>query len=278
MDYITKIENLINALLTRCGMFLVNLIPLRLRTFFAKTENVKAWFKSLPKIIITWSIATLKSTKENLFSYNYKAKLVQTLNAGLARYKTEKPEKIGQFKIFILTPFILVSEWLKGLSVSQSMMLLSFTGASFLAMIGMIFSGQRMLEKQLIGRTPASSAPLEVEYERPGYYKKQTRHLEITNIRLPVYVADINEVRSVDIDIVATMSTRESRMFLEKREFQLRDHLVLNVEPSVASFALVEEGKQIMREKITMEIKEFLKLSKVDGDVLELEITYILAN
>jgi len=67
-------------------------------------------------------------------------------------------------------------------------------------------------------------------------------------------------------------------MQLEKLEFQLRDHLILNVEPMLASFPLEEEGKQILREKLTMEINDFLSERKIVGEVKEIKLIYILAN
>jgi hypothetical protein len=67
-------------------------------------------------------------------------------------------------------------------------------------------------------------------------------------------------------------------MQLEKLEFQLRDHLILNIEPMISSFPLEEEGKGILREKLIMEINDFMKAQGLEGQVKDLKITYILAN
>ena len=74
------------------------------------------------------------------------------------------------------------------------------------------------------------------------------------------------------------MSNRLSRMKLEKLEFQLRDHLVLNIEPMIAAFPLEDEGKEIIREKLTMEIHDFMKTHNIEGEVKDLKLVYILAN
>jgi hypothetical protein len=174
-------------------------------------------------------------------------------------------------------PFLVVAQWVQGLSPAQALLLLGFSGASILSVIGIGFSGHKLAKNHLDdGRAPASVD--EILYERPGYYKKQTRHFEVSNFRLPVYVAQVNEVRSVDIDFTATMSNRNAKMYLEKREFQLRDHLINNIEPSVSSFPLEEEGKEIIRKKVWMEINDYLKENKIEGEVTELKITYVLAN
>jgi flagellar basal body-associated protein FliL len=88
----------------------------------------------------------------------------------------------------------------------------------------------------------------------------------------------LNEIRSIDIDFSATMSSRMSRMKLAKMEFELRDHLILNVEPMVASFPLEEEGKEILRKKLTLEINDFMIANKIEGEVQEIKLIYILGN
>jgi hypothetical protein len=58
----------------------------------------------------------------------------------------------------------------------------------------------------------------------------------------------------------------------------MRDHLILEMEPSVASFPLTEEGKEIIRQKLSTEIDVFLESHKITGHVEEIKVVYILAN
>jgi flagellar basal body-associated protein FliL len=278
MNFIIKIENAINLFLNKLGGLILKSIPGPFKKIFSKLAAILAWtlknFKSLPLLTKNFLISLIAKTKSLVLSLEFKTALIESYKNAMNRYKETSSESKGKMKTLLLTPFLIIGQWLQGLSASQSMVLLSFSCASILAVIGIGFSGHKLLNT---GRSPASISE-EVAYERPDYYKKQTKHLEITNLRLPVYVAQINEIRSVDIDFIATMTNRNARMFLEKHELQLRDHLILQLEPSIASFPLKEEGKEIIRRKILNEVNDFLKQREIEGEVVELKITYVLAN
>ncbi|MCM2350899.1 MAG: hypothetical protein NDI69_12825 [Bacteriovoracaceae bacterium] len=280
MDLLVKIENAINFLLIKLTELMLKAMPKSVRTFFRNVNH--CWvqflvhFKSLPELAKKWLLLFIQKTKSYIASVSFKEALKETYQTAITQYKTRKASQVGKLKTFFLTPFLIMGQWLQGLSASQSMLLLTFSAASFLAVVGIGFSSKKMLNTGEAQRAPASAE--EILYERPDYYKKSSRHLEITNLRLPVYIPEVNEIRSVDIDFTATLSNRYSRAYLEKHEFHLRDHLILQIEPSVASFPLLEEGKQIIRHKLLMEINDFLKMNKIDGEVTDLKITYILAN
>lgn len=275
MDFLVKLENFLNALILKLGAKLLNLVPVKVRDFFshlvAHWKAIVVRLKALPKNII----ASLPGLKASVLSFDYKEKILDPLKTGLARYNAGKKEKAGQLKVILLAPFLLMGQWLQGLSSAQALLLIFFSGASFLSGISIISSGSRLLQDSGPARTPASE---EVSYDRPEYYKKDTKHVTLTNLRLPIYVPEVNELRSVDIDFTATMTTRESKQFLEKHEFQLRDHLILEIEPSVASFPLTEEGKEIIRSKLQSELDGFLRERKVNGVVEDMKVVYILAN
>lgn len=281
MKLLEKIEILLNALLLKLGELLWKLVPGFVRVKFqwagVQWEKLKLFLKSLPSLLKVKVVALVTRLKALAADFNIKAALQESYQKALIRYKeSASAEKTGKLKTIFMAPFLVVGQWLHGLSVGQSMLLLTFSAGSFLAVLGIFFSGQRLAGGQAL-RAPASVEE-EVLYERPGYYKKQTRHFSVTNLRLPVYVAQVNEIRSVDVDFTATLSNRYSRMFLEKNEFQLRDHLILQLEPSIAAFPLEEEGKIIIRKKLLSEINDFLQLNEVQGEVTELKITYVLAN
>lgn len=278
MEFLNKIEAFINKMLIKLGEliwnFVLKMIPAPIKDFI---KNFKARIKSLPAVLKNLLIKIVKNAKTNLLSFNYKAALQETYQKALTQYKeTSAKHGSGVKKIFLI-PFLMVSQWLQGLTAVQTLLLLTCTGASFLAIVGIGFSGHRMVKGQGNDRFPAS-VEVEVEYERPVYYKKETKHFEVTNFRLPVYIPQVNEVKSVDIDFIATLSNRAAKQFLEKHEFQLRDFLILQIEPSVASFPLEEEGKEIIRRKLLTEINDYLRNHEVEGEVVEMKITYTLAN
>jgi flagellar basal body-associated protein FliL len=275
MDFLYKLENFLNALILKLGSKLLSFVPVKIRVFF-ETFSVRwglfiNFLKKLPALIKD-KLPGLKS-----WALNYKLTVVEPLKEALTKYNSGRKEKAGQLKVVFLAPFLIIGQWLKGLSPLQSLVLLCLTGASILSTISIISSSSRLIHGHESGRSPAS-AEEEAIYERPAYYKKDTKHLTITNLRLPVYISQVNELRSVDIDFTATMTTRESKQFLEKKEFQLRDHLILEIEPSVASFPLTEEGKEIIKHKIRTELDQFLKDHKIPGYCEDMKVVYILAN
>ncbi len=275
MDFLYKLENFLNALILRIGEKLLSFVPVKIRVFFETFDQRWASFilfmKALPALLKS-KVPGLKSYAKN---FDYKDKILAPLKEGLTKYNAGQKEKAGQLKVIFLAPFIIMGQWLKGLNPLQSLILLFFTGASVLSGISIISSSSRLVQGDEAGRTPASE---EVSYDRPDYYKKDTKHVTFSNLRLPVYIPEVNQLRSVDIDFTATMTTRESKIFLEKMEFQVRDHLILEIEPSVASFPLTEEGKEIIRQKLSAELEAFLKIHKIAGNVEDLKVIYILAN
>lgn len=282
MGLIEKIENLINTLLIKLSELMYKFVPAPIKRVI---EKIQSWFaflntqiKLIPSYAKTFILFLIAKTKSTLASIDFKAIFVESYKNAIVQYKEKSSGKTSKLKTLVLTPFLVVGQWLQGLNTAQSMLLLAFTSASILAAIGIGFSGNRLANHHMESNRAPASIEEEIPYERPAYYKKQTRHFEITSLRLPVYVAQVNEIRSVDIDFTATTSNRNARMFLEKKEFQLRDHLILQIEPSVATFPLEEEGKEIIRRKLLVEINDFLKLHNIEGEITELKITYVLAN
>lgn len=283
MGLIEKIENFINLLLMKLAELIYKLLPTPVKKFHEKIlvrkQHATEFLKRSPLLLKTLLLTLITKAKAKAVEYNIKAILGETLQKAQAQYKEKSNGSLGKVKSLLLTPVFLFSQWLKGLSTMQSLLLMTFTGLSVLAVIGIGFSGQKLAKNHFdTGRVPASAPEEDVAYERPEYYKKQTRFYEVTNLRLPVYVADVNELKSVDVDFTATLSNRSSKQYLEKNEFRLRDHLILQIEPSVASFPLTDEGREIIRRKILLEMNDFLATNEIQGEVTELKVTYVLAN
>lgn len=286
MNFLSKLENIINHFIFRLTEMMVKHIkkvtPARIQNFWSRFLNFieifKAKLKALPRQTLSFTIEKVKWIKSLLLTFDFRSKLKQTFQTALAQYKEKRPKSISKLRTALLAPFLILGQWLQGLSAAQSMLLLTFSAASFLAGINIIFSGQRLMSQNTTQtRTPASIEE-ELKYDRPGYYKRQERHLEVTNMRLPVYIAKINEVKSVDIDFTVTLTNRNSKRFLSKHEFELRDHIILNMEPLIATFPLEDEGKEVLRQKIWKEIDIFMEENKIEGSVEDLKLTYILAN
>lgn len=287
MEFLNKIEELINKLIYKLIEHVIAFLHKHLpKKIFDLLEKWRAFkiiakekIKAFPALAKVWLIKKIGALKELFTSLDLKSKFKASADAAMIKFNEHKGTKKGMFVTFskiLLAPFYLFSQWVRGLSVPQTMLLMVFTGASFLSVIGFIFSGQRLVSHYENSRKPASAE--EINYDRPDYYKQDLRHVTVTNFRIPVYVADVNEIRSVDIDIVARISNRNARNFLDKNEFQVRDHIISHTEPSISSFPLEEEGKKIIKEKILYELNDFLKQHGQEGYVEDLKITYILAN
>jgi flagellar basal body-associated protein FliL len=281
MNFLEKIENALNLLLIKLGELMLKSIPGPLKIFYNKLSDHLVWLctnaKKFPGLTLKFILAFVSNSKTTALSFNFKAALQEAYKKAIQQAKASCPG-LGKLGTLFLTPFLMMAQWLKGLSPAQSLVLILFTISSLLSVIGIGYSGQKLVNHQLDKYRSPASVEDEVKYDRPEYYKKQTRHFDVTNLRLPVYVAKVNELRSIDIDFTATLTNRQSRAFLEKHEFHLRDHLILQIEPSIATFPLEEEGKEIIRRKVLDEINAFLKLNEIDGQVIELKITYVLAN
>ncbi len=281
MGILEKLETLINGLIFRLIELASARVPQPIRNLVAKIVLIKNKLRdavrSFPGTLKTLMLGLLVRIRALLAELNLKAVLQETYAKAKANYLERSSAPTSKLKRLFLFPALMIGQWLQGLSTGQALLLVCFSFASVFAVIGIGFSGQKLLGDKSKGRAPANTED-EVTYERPVYYKKETRHVEVTNFRLPVHFADVNEVRSVDIDFTATVSNRYARNFLEKHEFQLRDHLVLHVEPSVATFPLEDEGKEIIRRKLLSEVNDFLKLRGIEGELEELKITYVLAN
>lgn len=260
----------------------IPLVPLKIRNQWERSLHILKVFqvnlKAFPKKLLTFAIAKFFSVKKLVQSIDIRDQLAETYKTARVQYEKKRPKSVSKLKKCFLAPFLLLGQWLQGLSTGQATLLLAFSAASFLAGVNMIFSGQRIANHHSPNERVPASIKEDLSYDRPVYYKEQERHLEITSLRLPVYIPDINEVKSVNIDFIMITSNRFSKIFLSKFEFQLRDHLILNMEPLIATFPLEDEGKEVLRYKLILEIDIFLKKHEIEGHLDDLRLTYILAN
>src|SRR5690349_9353580 len=122
MEFLNKIENFINQMLIKLGELIVRtilrLIPQKVKIFWAKfvafLKFCVANIKRLPSIVLTWLKNFLLQTKNDLLSFDYKGKFKEAYNSAMAEYKKRYPNGGGSsFKKLMLTPFLIMSEWLR---------------------------------------------------------------------------------------------------------------------------------------------------------------------
>ncbi|MFA5582946.1 MAG: hypothetical protein WDA09_01925 [Bacteriovoracaceae bacterium] len=279
MKLLSRIEERVNEWLWGVIYFLDALIPLpfkhSLRFLKRKIRHGFIRCKMSP-----WFFLKKKNqAQEWLKSVIAEIQFKETLTVVENKLKNEQNFKNLYIKLrrFLTIVAHLIKRPFRGLSPQQGLVLIVLTASSLMAGLSIFFQSQRIyLEETKHLRTPASVEVL--EFDRPAYYKEELRHVQIFGVRVPVYYPQVNELQTVTIDFNITLSNRIGRVFIEKREFPLRDHLIQNLEPTLAQYSLNEEGKAIIKEKIAQEVQDFLDHHQIESEVKDVTLLYILAN
>lgn len=124
-------------------------------------------------------------------------------------------------------------------------------------------------------RKPAS---IQVYDEKPPYHFFQQQTVKIQNIKVPLQATRVGKMDSLTIDFSVRTSTRFASYFISENEHKLKDYFFTSVEPIVSDFALDEDGKEVLKEKIQKEIQRFLDQQKVRGEVLEVHLLYVIGS
>jgi flagellar basal body-associated protein FliL len=114
--------------------------------------------------------------------------------------------------------------------------------------------------------------------KKPEYSKFKKRTMKVLNIQVPVIYKNLNDLHSVNVDFTIRTSSRFARKYLENYEYKLKDHFFSTVEPTLSSFAIKNEGKDVLEAKIKYELQNFLQQNRVEGEVLEVNTISIIAN
>lgn len=114
--------------------------------------------------------------------------------------------------------------------------------------------------------------------KRPAYYRQAEKMFKVEDLNLQLFLEDTNRNRQVWIDISIMASNRNAVLYLKEHDVQLKDHIMTNVEPVIPSLPVEEEGRQIIKDKLRLEINEFLKKNGVEGKVLDIYIDYLLVS
>jgi hypothetical protein len=113
---------------------------------------------------------------------------------------------------------------------------------------------------------------------RPSYYMQEEKLAPFKNINLQLFLEDTRRNRQVWVDFTALSSNRNIVLFLKDNEVEVRDHLNMNVEPVIPQLPIEEEGRQIIKEKIRLELNEYLKANGIEGKILEVYVDYLMVS
>lgn len=233
--------------------------------------------KGIPQKLPEWKTYLIEKVVGAISIQEIKASLKESYQNARAQYESKKAASGNKLLSLLKMPYLMIRALFQGLSFNQSSMLIILTIASAFATYRITDTSIKLLKPTTEReRSPASSE--EILYERPAYHKEAKRQLTFVSYRLHVYAGGVNDLRTVDIDFTVTVNNRFGRLFLDKKEFQLRDHLIHGIEPIEASFPLEDEGKEILRQKLISELNGYLKKNRVNAEVEDVQITYILVN
>lgn len=278
MKFIEKMEELLNGLLLKVGAFFVSLwMKVRPHWFvrFSSTlGGLCAYLKALCLAPMEKFHAWKTAPKD--FKIDYKGLLTQAIQASKEAYaKSKEHSPLTAFLRAVGAPFAFLYRWAASLSPSQFLLLTTFSLASFLSVVGIAINSSRILNKNDATRAPASVS--EDEYNRPAYHKRDKREFTVTNVKLPVYVEGVAELKALLIDFTATATNRSLRNWMDKHEFQLRDHLLLTLEPVLPAFPLTDEGRVMLSDKLRDEINIFIQQSSPEeGRITDVRLIHIL--
>lgn len=113
---------------------------------------------------------------------------------------------------------------------------------------------------------------------RPKYFMQTEKLASFKDLNLQLFLEDTRRNRQIWVDFTALSSNRNVVLFLKDHEVELRDYLNMNVEPVIPQLPIEEEGRSIIKDKIKLELNEYLKKSGIEGKILEIYVDYLIVS
>lgn len=113
---------------------------------------------------------------------------------------------------------------------------------------------------------------------RPKYYMQTEKLASFKDINLQLFLEDTRRNRQIWVDFTALSSNRNIILFLKDHEIEVRDYINMHVEPVIPQLPIEEEGRQIIKDKIKLELNEYLKKSGIEGKILEIYVDYLIVS
>lgn len=285
MNKLEKLEDLINKLLLMIGSklsFLIGkVIPrsvfIKIQSFNLKIKSkvsqvlakIKNKLRSIPHLPI---IQKAKAKIVNLKSFPLEEKalaLVQYLKTTPLNTYIEFAKKvISKVRNFISYQY----QKLSNQQIGVAILFFAITGFGALSVF---YSGNDIYQEEFVERAPASV----FQYSnRPEYRNFDRKSFKVFNVKIPVFVESVREVKTITVDFSIRASNRFTKKFLSNYEYKLKDYFFTTVEPVISTFPLKEEGKSILKDKIIEELNTFLEEQGVEGSIEEVNIIFIVGS
>lgn len=176
----------------------------------------------------------------------------------------------------LLAPINKILHWLGAIRPSILLPTLLTLIIGSISIISIMKHTNRILVKSGIKVLPVST---EIELKRrPAYYKAEKKYLVMINIFIPVYASNTNKYQTLSVDIQLVTSIRMTKEYISKHQTLIRDKLNMTFEPIIPEFPLTVEGRAVLKDKIKIEINNFLQEQNVPGIVEEVVITNIFTS
>lgn len=291
LDKLTAIENFVNNLLVKLFSGLLKclgfLVPSKLKSLFVnfklalknkKTKiihNIKLKYQQLKTNIMTAKMNIFMNI-DKFIKYSHQKEFNKIFFEWKKKQAATPPKEY--YKIFIKRVSARVRSFRTFFfSFFNSQTTIRAVSVSLILAGGfnVYLSYNEIYQTENPSRSPASVQ--EYDY-RPDYKSFQSRTLQIMNVKVPIEVESVREISSITIDFTIRTTTRFSKLFLENYEYKLKDYFFSTVEPVVSHFPLETEGKDVLKEKITEEVNNFLRENAVEGQVEQIEIVFMVAS
>jgi flagellar basal body-associated protein FliL len=289
LKQIEKIENLFNKayyfLVAKLIWLIKMIIPAFVLNFFNTCfKAYKEWVQSvknkirqtIAKIVaaIRAAIQWVQETINKLKNMPIKTKVTGVLN-NIDQFlkKTPASKYKSLLKEWLQPKIDRVRNYLNNLRPRQIVFFVVLLGLISVGSLQIYVNSAKIYESEFPDRKPAQFSE---EIQRPEYYNRQKKLVKITNLKVPLIVTSVTDLQNLLIDINIQCSNRFTRLWIYEHDFEVKDHLFINLEPISPNFSLDEEGKWIIKEKVKDELNYFLQQKGVEGEVEEVHLLEIL--
>lgn len=274
-----KLNLLLTALFAKFGAFLSSLVPNKIKNFLSGTNKKISDRKNNAKAKIQ---SRIQNQKQKIDVIKEKAKSVDV--QAHVKEKTEKTitwaKALTFAKISAAMSAVILFLWhkLKFLlnQVNPNFVLSSLVVGSIGTVAGIqAFKSSRTIVEE-VAKEP-TRVVASVPAGRASYYKGVRKQINIADLKVPMYLKkDHKDMKSLRMEFVFETTTRYSKMFIEKHEYEVRDRIFSEVEPMGAKFLLKPEGKDIIKRKIKKVLNEYLKENNLQGEVKNVSVDNII--
>lgn len=130
--------------------------------------------------------------------------------------------------------------------------------------------------KKVGGQKVRSVEVKQVLEGRPEYFLKTEKLASLKDLNLQLFLEDTKRNRQIWVDFTALSSNRNIALYIKDHEVEIRDFINMHVEPVIPQLPIEEEGRQIIKDKIKLELNKYLQNKKVEGKILEVYLDYII--